>query len=104
MSDEKPAAIPKVGDACRHGNIVGNGYPTCLYCTIEGLEAENAALLIKIEQHRGALGYPVRGDILEDPTIRCEMCDAKGRYNAALKDKLRIAINTLSSMVKEAGG
>jgi len=53
---------------------------------IERLEAEANQLREEIErlnivvqQHRGALGYPVPGDIMDDPNIMNGLADARER-------------------------
>lgn len=56
-----------------YDKMTGNDFAAKL----EKAEAEIERLKIVIEQHRGALGYPVRGDIPNDPEIMCGLCDAK---------------------------
>lgn len=65
------------------------------------LKEESAALKIRIEQHRGVLGYPVQGDIPDDPSIRCGLCDAKNKRINFLKaenEKLREALEKIASI------
>jgi hypothetical protein len=61
------------------------------------LEEENAALKqeieqlkIVIQQHRGALGYPVAGDIPDDPNIICGLCDAREARIHELETQLQL--------------
>jgi hypothetical protein len=49
-----------------------------------------AALWVRIEQHRGALGYSVSGDIAEDPEIHNGIAEALHQQIAALE--LRVAL------------
>lgn len=56
-----------------------------------------AELELKLEQHRGALGYAVPGDTPMDPDIKCGICEAN-RPALARISRLEAALRTTSTM------
>jgi hypothetical protein len=55
---------------------------------IERLARENTELKVRIEQHRGALGYSVPGHIPQDTAIVCGLCDAKAKELERVQGKV----------------
>lgn len=53
----------------------------------DDLRTQLAEAHIRIEQHRGALGYPVAVDIPQDMSLQCGMCTAKASECKEWKDE-----------------
>jgi hypothetical protein len=67
-------------DADKPCGVHSEPTPSCYFCVWDAL----TALSVRIEQHRGALGYSVPGHIADDPTIRNGIAEALHQQLAAL--------------------